>query len=1149
MSAIELTDAVARQQAVNPEISCIVRAPAGSGKTELLIQRLLALLGRVDRPDEILAITFTRKAAAEMGQRVLAALRQAQESVPVVDGDHARFTRQLANAVLERDRERGWHLLQHPDQLQIQTIDSFNAALVRRMPWLSRLGGLPQVSEQPAQLYRVAVRQVVHLHHPDSEHINQAVRQLLIHLDNCADILEDMLIHLLGRRDQWLRHLLSDEGQQRQELEGASSHIVASYLRQLLATVDPVLQQELLVLGAFAAEHCAKPDKALCALGQIEAFPQPLPADLYLWRGFADLLLTADGQWRKRCDKNGGFPAGKKEPFAAMKQRMTQLLASLREQEHSPVLWCAVRQLPDPQYSEQQWHILQALVTLLPVAVAQLWLEFSRSTQVDFVEIALKARQALVESGNPTEQLLMLDHRVQHILIDEFQDTSWLQFDLLKTVTAGWQAGDGRSLFIVGDPMQSIYRFREAEVGLFLQAGTSGVAGFALQPLQLQANFRSQQGVVAWVNRWFPTIFPEFEEAGSGAVCYTHAQPVLPQVGGAAVQVFARHQLDVEDEAVTICTLVAQLLCQSDEQTIAILVRSRPHLTAILRALRAAGIRYQAQNVDPLANRPAVSDLVALTRAILHPADHLSWMTVLRAPWCGLCLDDLDCFRCEHETTMVEMLTDSARLQRLSADGQLRVGVVGSVLSAAIARRGRCSLRELIEDTWQTLCGIECYSIAACRDVDQSLYLLEKLDHGGDLISFEQLQEELRVLFSAADERADGQVQVMTIHRAKGLEFDHVILPGLGRRPRGEDKTLIRWQEHTEYGLLLAPIAARGGADDDQIYELLGQLERKKSSHEIARLLYVAITRAKRHVYLFGHAELNKDCEPRPAKGSLLEKLWPAVEAQFAVSADGDADVGDAVGSGEDRASGLLLQRLSHARMVELGTVRDQAGVDSSACQGVGLDAEISLADDRIAALVGTVTHGWLEYLALKSFNDGECWSPDRIDLSRVSMSAQLRMLGVDAIQAKEYGGRIAQMLQRTVASDRGRWILHAHDQARCEYPLSGVVDGELVNLVVDRTFVVDGVRWIIDYKTSTPLSHQNEADFYAQQCERYRAQLERYRFFLIQIDPEHPCRCALYFPVFDGWCELDDNQSSCREGGAASSMANQSEACQGELF
>lgn len=133
MSIVTLSDASARQQAVNPELSCIVRAPAGSGKTELLIQRFLSLLGRVERPDEILAITFTRKAAAEMRQRVLDALRLAEQPLP--DAAHAQQTWHLARAVVQRDVQRGWRLHHHSNQLQIQTIDSFNAALVRRMPW------------------------------------------------------------------------------------------------------------------------------------------------------------------------------------------------------------------------------------------------------------------------------------------------------------------------------------------------------------------------------------------------------------------------------------------------------------------------------------------------------------------------------------------------------------------------------------------------------------------------------------------------------------------------------------------------------------------------------------------------------------------------------------------------------------------------------------------------------------------------------------------------------------------------------------------------------------------------------------------------------------------------------------------------------
>ena len=146
----ELCDAAARRRALDPEISCIVRAPAGSGKTELLIQRYLLMLARVENPAAVLAITFTRKAAAEMRERIVAALRNAQTPPEPDESEHQRTTRTLAQAVLKRDQLQGWNLPYAPAQLRIQTIDSFNAQLVRRMPWLSRMGGLAPHQSLPA---------------------------------------------------------------------------------------------------------------------------------------------------------------------------------------------------------------------------------------------------------------------------------------------------------------------------------------------------------------------------------------------------------------------------------------------------------------------------------------------------------------------------------------------------------------------------------------------------------------------------------------------------------------------------------------------------------------------------------------------------------------------------------------------------------------------------------------------------------------------------------------------------------------------------------------------------------------------------------------------------------------------------------------
>src|SRR5439155_5619839 len=130
---------------------------------------------------------------------------------------------------------------------------------------------------------------------------------------------------------------------------------------------------------------------------------------------------------------------------------------------------------------------------------------FAERAEADFTEFAQGAVRALGTPEAPSDLLLALDYRIRHVLVDEFQDTSISQWELLERLTAGWQQGDGRTLFVVGDPMQSIYRFREAEVGLFLRArreglGTAGLPNVALEPLTLETNFRSQAGIVDWVN-------------------------------------------------------------------------------------------------------------------------------------------------------------------------------------------------------------------------------------------------------------------------------------------------------------------------------------------------------------------------------------------------------------------------------------------------------------------------------------------------------------------------------------------------------------------------------------------------------------------------------------------------------------------------
>lgn len=1115
-----VSDATQRLAAIDPQESFIVQAPAGSGKTELLIQRFLALLGRVGRPEEILAITFTRKAAGEMRARLLQALEQAQGLRP--SAPHAAQTWDLATLALERDRQRGWNLLDNPALLGIQTIDSFDASLVRRMPWLSRFGGPTAIAENSDDLYRQAAETL--LSRLGGKQPGAAeIALLLEHLDNRLDLLRDLLVSLLARRDQWLRHVIwNDPEAERQALQRALQSLVDAQLTKLAQAIPAAVQTELLSLGRYAASSLPEGmQRPLSGLRQAQTFPQPRTDDLPLWQGLADLLLTSAGSWRKKLDKNCGFPPGKEGEAPARKQAMQDVLNALQSSPGAESGLAQARSLPGPIYPEEQWRVLRALVTLLPLAVAELWLVFRDQGAADFAEIAMKALDALGSEQQPSELLLKLDARINHILVDEFQDTSYLQNGLLEKLTSGWSRGDGRTLFVVGDPMQSIYRFREAEVGLFLRARTRGIGSLTLTPLTLCANFRSQQGIVAWVNQVFSVVFPGQEDACRGAVSYAAAEAVHPPRPGAAVTLHPFSERDDPLEAARVVDLVQQALTSVPGQSIAILVRSRGHLSQILQALRGAGLRYRAQDIDPLEERTVIRDLLALTRALLHPADRLAWMSVLRAPWCGLSLHDLHALCGQHPWhTLAECLDDPGRLAQLSADGEARATRTWEVLRAGLQRRGRLSLRRLVEGCWLALGAPAALTGAELEDAARLFDLMDQLDHGGDLESLDGLEQGLKQLYASPDAEADGQLQVMTIHKSKGLEFDTVILPGLGRRSRQGDQTLLRWLEHPDCGLLLAPMAPRDGQSRDPIYDFVGRWLKDKEDLEVCRLLYVAATRARHHLHLLGHASQKSDGGFSPASGSLLATLWPALGDEFVQHMQ--APSGDRATVNDRPVLSLRRFPPDWSMPALSGVARPQTAEITRAAEQVEIaqrEAVFSGWEAETARHIGTVTHGLLERIARQGL---ERWPLARLEGESLGIRRRLGALGVPASELASAAGKVMTVLHSTLSHPRGRWLLAAHPEPACELPLSGLVEGKLLQAVIDRTFIdADGSRWIVDYKTSHPASGQSRKGFLQEEGEKYRPQLQAYQGLFRQLEPQRQHRIGLYFPAIDGWLEL----------------------------
>ena len=193
-----------RTQAISPDASFIVQAPAGSGKTELLIQRYLRLLAVVDSPEEIVAITFTRKAAAEMRGRVIKALETVNEIAPDAA---AEKTVELARQAIAQDEKYDWQLADNPGRLRIQTIDSLCAFLTRQMPILARFGAQPETLDDARELYQQAAANTL-AEIESGQGWSDAIAVLLTHLDNDLPRVRDMLAGMLARRDQWLRHIV-----------------------------------------------------------------------------------------------------------------------------------------------------------------------------------------------------------------------------------------------------------------------------------------------------------------------------------------------------------------------------------------------------------------------------------------------------------------------------------------------------------------------------------------------------------------------------------------------------------------------------------------------------------------------------------------------------------------------------------------------------------------------------------------------------------------------------------------------------------------------------------------------------------------------------------------------------------------------------
>jgi len=1102
-------DDLARERAIDPDLSVILQAPAGSGKTTVLTQRLLRLLAVVDEPEQILAITFTRRAAAEMRARVLRALRG-----EVADDAQGERLRQLAAAALQRSQERGWRLAQDPGRLRIQTIDSFNFRLAGLLPVTARAGSELTVSSRPEELYLLAARETLLAAEEDAE-LSADLELLFERLDNRWGHVERLLADMLRQRAHWLRYVLGHEPDM--------------LCRRVAASLARIVEDRLrLARQSLGGDACAEAAR-LPGVGPLEAQARCLAS----WKTLARLALTNDGDWRRAITRRlgAGFENGTgKEALRACIERLGTLpsaRAALLE----------VAALPSPEIGADDSAALATLSRVLRSAAAQLQALFALDGRVDHTYIAGAARSALAEAGLPTELALRTGLSLRHILVDEFQDTSVAQLELLEALTAGWEPGDGRTLFVVGDPMQSIYQFREAEVGCFLRARDLGIGSVRLTPLRLLRNFRSAPALVQWTNGTFGRLFPQTDDLRESAVEFTSslAGKAGEVAGGEPVELrlLAGAERTVETDAVV--SRVKDLKARDAAAGIAILVAARSHARAIVAELGDAGIDAIGVELVPLAEVPAVRDLVALTRALCHPGDRTAWLAVLRAPWCGVSLATLTRLSPRADSQLVcEALQEPGRLGECPADERARLERVTRVLEDAMAQRDSAPLADWLEGVWMALGAPDAYPVEELRHARAFFDALSERTASGEWRGIGTLSSVLANLYAQPQARTATPVQVLTIHGAKGLEFDHVLVPSLDRERNRGREPLLRWldlprplnpastgahpsADDDGSDLIMAPAPVIGDEEPGDVTAFLKRLTARRAANEQVRLLYVAATRAKRSLHLYAAPAPRADGLVLPRARTLLASLWPALREAFEESANtapwvpGDAQLELFAGSQTHR----VLRRLSV----------DWTPPDLPPAPQL---LRLPLAQRSLETLefswagetrrhVGTVVHAALQAFGAAGELPSRAWLESRAELYR----EQLRRHGVPERDLGRAAADVLEALTRTVADDRGRWILsRRHREAGSELALTGMSGGRLTNVVIDRSFVDEqGTRWVIDFKTS-PHEGGRLEDFIDRELARYRAQLEKYAALARGLGPQ-PVRAALYFPLLGVFREL----------------------------
>lgn len=1091
--------------ASDPSLSAWVSASAGTGKTKVLTDRVLRLLLTGERPGAILCITFTKAAAAEMLERI------EQELGHWAVADDAELKTRLkklsgtdaADEVFQRARRMFAFVMDAPDKLRVQTIHSFCQSVIARFPIeagvsphitvLDEYDANEMLEEARARLFRESGR---------DDKTSAVLRSLARTI--AESTLQDVLAQIVSARRKF-SPLLSLQG-------GAERFTLL--LHEALGM--PVGMNETKLL----AKHFTYRDEELATLKHAIAILSTIGGATNL--GLANTLAT----WLERRADAELYA----QSFFTLEGKPRQRLYTKDVAEkHPQVAEVIAQEFRRAEGFLDEFKTLrvigstQQMMLLARIVLGHYAEEKTRHGVMDFDDLIMHTVNLFKRSGAAAWVLYKLDSGLNHLLVDEAQDTSAEQWEIVEALVEEFFAGSGarnkhRTLFVVGDEKQSIYSFQGADPHLFDRmrldlSKKARDADMRFEHIRLDTSFRSTEAVLKAVDTVFASdaarkglVFSEFvishkafREKITGRV---ELWPLLDVPKREKVTIWDNlEQSDYtpsaeQQLAEAIATEIAGWLKEKrviagrgravEPGDIMILVRRRGRFAeAMIRSLKRKGVAVAGADRLLITDHIAVMDCMALATFLLQPEDNLTLAALLKSPFVGLNDDDL--FRLCHGREKLSLW------QRLKQDKASEHVV--TFLSEMLSLTDYFTPYELLSHALVTLGKRKAIYARLGAEADDplneflSLALHYEQSHPPSLQGFLHWIKSNETEIKRDMDKARNEVRILTVHASKGLQAPIIFMPDTTGLPQHPDN--LQWMQ-TMNGPML-PLWTMLSKQENKHLKELKELDREESLDEYRRLLYVAMTRAQDELYICGWKG-----DKALSKGSWYELIENALKEDAAWQDVNERKMlllGDAQGDADKKAA---LRASAKPMPAWVNTKPTAEKVPSKPLSPSKLTEEgiqkLPHAS-QAARLRGVLVHRLLQYLP-------QCAASERDAVMQRFIAHYGE--GLNERERSDIARQVMALLQHPDFSE----VFSEHSAA--EVPLVGVVEdagGAPVTVAgqIDRLAVLGDEVLIVDFKTGAMVPEDSSAVPTA-----YRKQLGFYRKLVQKIYPDKTVRCAI---------------------------------------